>query len=104
MDSSNLVLWPILSVWMGLAFAVLFAVVGVIVWGSAHLLRDALGVKDTVWCPALKRELRVKAIPRHFFRGGMRFSNLHRCERFGGGPIGCAKACLLLGDAPPFPV
>ena len=95
-------LWPILAIWMGLAFVVLFTVVGVIVWGTIHLVRDALGVRDTVWCPALRRNLRVRAVPRHFFRGGLRFARLRRCERWGSGEIGCAKPCLRYEEAAAF--
>ena len=90
----SLFLWPILSIWMGLAFAVLFSIVGVIVWGTIHLLHDARGVRDTVFCPSLQRELRIKAIPRHFFRGGLRFARLLKCERFGSGEITCDRPCL----------
>jgi len=92
-------LWPILAIWMGLAFLVLFAIVGFLAWGTVHLVRDAFGVKDTIWCPALKRDLHVRAVPRHFYRaGGQRFSDLQKCERFGGEEIGCAKACLHLEE------
>jgi hypothetical protein len=92
--NSNFLLWPILGVWMGLAFVVLFTIVGVIVWSSIHLFRDARGVRDTVYCPSLQRDLRVKAIPRHFFRGGLRFARLLKCERFGSGHIECDQPCL----------
>lgn len=92
-------LWPILAIWMGLAFVVLFAIVGFLAWGTVHIVRDAFGVKDTIWCPALKRNLQVRAVPRHFYNsGGVRFSELQKCERFGEGEIGCAKACLYLEE------
>jgi len=92
-------LWPILAIWMGLAFVVLFAIVGFLAWGTVHIVRDAFGVKDTIWCPALKRNLNVRAVPRHFYRsGGQRFSDLRKCERFGDAGIGCAKACLYLEE------
>ena len=92
--NGNFLLWPLLSVWMGLAFVVLFTIVGFIVWGTVHLVRDAFGVRDTVYCPALKRDLHVKAIPRHFFHGGLRFSRLLKCERWGSGEIECDQPCL----------
>jgi hypothetical protein len=92
-------LWPILAIWAGLAFVVLFAIVGLLAWGTVHIVRDAFGVKDEIWCPALKRNLHVRAVPRHFYRsGGQRFSDLQKCERFGDAEIGCAKACLYLEE------
>jgi hypothetical protein len=88
-------LWPILAIWMGLAFLVLFSIIGFLAWGAVHIVRDAFGVKDTIWCPALKRELHVRAVPRHFYSaGGQRFADLQQCERFGEDEIACAKACL----------
>jgi hypothetical protein len=95
-------LWPILAIWMGLAFLVLFSIIGFLAWGTVHIVRDAFGVKDTIWCPALKRELHVRGVPRHFYTsGGRRFSDLQQCERFGEDPIGCAKACLYLEERKP---
>jgi hypothetical protein len=88
-------LWPILAVWMGLAFVVLFTIWGFIIWGTAHLLRDAMGFKDTIWCPDVRRTLDVKAVPRRFDVAGLaRIWNVCTCERFGRGRIRCDKACL----------
>lgn len=94
-------LWPILAVWMGLAFVVLFTIWGVIIWGTAHLLRDAIGFMDTIWCPGLRRTMVVKAVPRRFSVPGLaRIWNVRRCERYGSSRIPCDKPCLRQEELP----
>jgi hypothetical protein len=86
---------PLFTMWMGLAFVVLFAVIATLGYGLAHMLRDEKGVDDSVWCPSLKRTMRVRAVPTGFAGiGPSRFADLRECERYGAGPIGCTKPCL----------
>jgi hypothetical protein len=86
-------LWPILAIWMGLAFVVLATVVGIIVWSTSHLARDvAAGEDAVVWCPVHKQMMHVKGIPR-----GTRqqpYADVRRCEYWGEGSVECAKVCL----------
>lgn len=89
----HLVLWPILAVWAGLAFVVLFAVVVTIAWGTAHLMRDEVGAKGDVWCPVYDKPMKVRGIPRRFLVGAP-FLTLRRCERWGTDHIKCGKWCL----------
>jgi hypothetical protein len=88
----SLLLWPILAVWMGLAFVVLALIVGVLGYGAARLAWDRRGVEDEVWCPVHRRRMHVLAIPSRFVRVPIR--DLRRCERFGTRHIVCGKWCV----------
>lgn len=86
-------LWPILAVWAGLAFVVLAGIVTIIVWSTAHLMRDEAGTKGDVWCPVYDKPMHVRGIPRRFLVGAP-FMKLRRCERWGVDQIRCGKWCL----------
>jgi len=89
----QIVLWPILLVWMGLAVAITLGIVAMLIWSTAHQLRDEAGEDGEVWCPVLKRTMKVHGLPRHFTIGPG-FVNLSRCERWGDGRVQCTKPCL----------
>ncbi len=87
-------LWPILAVIMGIALLIGSGIVATIVWCTAHLATDlALGAKGDLWCPVLRKSMRVTGTPRRAVDAP--FTNLRRCERWGEGPVKCAKFCLL---------
>ncbi len=94
----HVALWAILSVWMGLAFVVLFTIVTTLVWGGLHLLRDQAGVKDELYCPVQKRKLTVRGVPRRFVIEPI-YSDVRRCEAWGRGPVRCTKPCIHEGPA-----
>jgi hypothetical protein len=86
---------PAFTLWMGMAFVVLFVTVGVLGWALVHMLRDERGVDDSIGGPALTRTMHVRAVLSGFRGlGPARFADLRRCERFGDAPIGCDKPCL----------
>ncbi len=87
------VLWAILAVWMGLAFVVLFSIIGMLFWGGAHLVRDQAGVKDELYCPAQHRNLKVRGVPRRFVIEPI-YSDVRRCEAWGRGAVRCNKSCI----------
>lgn len=87
------VLWPILAVWMGLAVLITLGIVAMLVWGTAHQLKDEAGEEGEVWCPVLQQTMKVKGISRHT-TALPEFADLKRCEHWGNGRVGCAKACL----------
>lgn len=91
------VLWPILAVWMGIAVAITIGIVAVLVWSTAHQLKDEVGEDGEVWCPVLQKPMKVSGISRHS-TALPEFADLRRCEHWGTGRIGCAKACLAVGD------
>jgi hypothetical protein len=89
----HITLWPILAVWMGLAFVVLGTVVGVIVYCTSHLAHDvSVGDDATLWCPVHKQMMHVKAVSRGTQEAP--FTDLRRCEYWGKGPVECEKICL----------
>ncbi len=91
----QLALWPILAVWMGLAFVVFATIVGTIGWSTGHLLHDSwIGERGELWCPAHRRNLHVTGTPRRF-QDGSPFVCLRRCEWWGKGPIRCNRPCLM---------
>lgn len=93
----QLVLWPILAVWMGLAVLIVLGIVGTVLWGTTHMLWDAArGSEGEIWCPVLHRAFRVRGTPRRFHING-EFAALRRCERWGKGRIRCNRPCLLAG-------
>jgi hypothetical protein len=93
---------PLFTFWMGLAFVVLFAVIATLAYALVHMLRDERGTGDSIWCPALKRTMRVRAVPSGFAGiGPARFADLRECERYGAAPIECAKPCLDRGEGVP---
>jgi len=92
-------LWPVLAVWMGLAVVTLVSIVAMIVWGTAHLVRDSLGTTGAIWCPPQERMIGVHGVPRQFTAGDPPFATLQRCERWGNGAVQCGKPCLKLADA-----
>lgn len=91
----QLLLWPILAVWMGLAVLITLGIVGTVLWSTAHLMWDsARGKEGDIWCPVSQRDFHVRGIPRRFNVNG-EFVALRRCERWGRGRIRCARPCLL---------
>jgi len=91
---------PLFTFWMGLAFVVLFAILATLGYALVHMLRDERGAEDTIWCPALKRTMRVRAVPTGFIGiGPARFTDLRECERYGEAQIECTKPCLERGEA-----
>ena len=91
----DLFLWPVMAVWMGLAFVVGGTIVGTIAWCTMHMLRDVLvGQAGKIWCPSAQREMVVHGTPTHS-TVGLPFAALSRCERWGNGAIICSKSCLL---------
>jgi hypothetical protein len=87
-----LFLWPVLAVWMGLAFVVLAAIVGTIGYATVHLLYDRRGVDGDLWCPVHCRKLHVHGVPTRFLRAP--FTSLSRCENYGSGRLRCGRWCL----------
>jgi hypothetical protein len=88
----QVVLWAILAVWVGIAVAVLAAVVITIVVSSARMVRDRFGVKGEVYCPVDERTYAVVGTPTSF--GDAPFDDLRRCEKFESGGVRCEKSCL----------
>lgn len=87
-----LFLWPVLAVWMGLAFVVLGCIVGTLGYSTLHLLKDETGTDDELWCPVHHRPMHVHGVPTRFRR--TLFSRLSRCEKYGRGRVRCGKWCL----------
>ncbi len=94
----HLALWAVLAVWVGLALLILAAVVSTIGFATVHVLLDRRGVAGSVWCPALRRTLKVLGVPAAFVGSVSGFDEVRRCERFGDGKIECAKWCVRAGD------
>lgn len=95
------ILWPILTVWMGLAVLVLLSIIGMIIYGTVHLAYDALGrERGQIWCPPSAAMLNVRGTPRRFTAGDPPFATLRRCEAWGSGRGGrCPRACLKVAAA-----
>lgn len=89
----QLILWPIFAVWMLTGLVVAAVILGMLVWGTAHQLRDEAGTDGDIWCPVLKQTMHVRGLPRRFTTGP-EFCDLSRCEKWGKGPVRCAKACV----------
>ncbi|OYV63888.1 MAG: hypothetical protein B7Z72_14140, partial [Gemmatimonadetes bacterium 21-71-4] len=87
-------LWIILAIWVGIAFLILFAIVATIGVSTARLLLDKRGVAGTVWCPVLRRTLKVLGPPAAFVGTVSGFEDIRRCERFGDERIECHKWCI----------
>lgn len=92
------VLWLILAVWVGIALLILVAIVATILGATARALLDRRGVAGTVWCPVLRRTLKVLGPPAAFAGTVGGFDDIARCERFGDGRIECHKWCVRSGD------
>jgi hypothetical protein len=88
----KVLLWAILAVWVGIALAILAAVVSTIVVSSARMIRERFGVQGQVYCPVHERTYSVVGIPTSF--GDAPFDDLRRCEAFEDGEIHCTKSCL----------
>jgi hypothetical protein len=88
----KVLLWAILAVWVGIALAILAAVVTTIVASSARMLRDRFGVKGEVYCPVDERTYAVVGMPTSF--GDAPYDDLRRCEKFAAGEVRCSKSCL----------
>jgi len=87
-------LWPILAVIMGLALLTGAAILGTLVWSSAHLLRDmVVGDDGKIWCPVHKQMMSVHGVPRGSILAP--FVSLNRCQEYGAGHIRCGKTCLV---------
>ena len=90
----EILLLPIFLVWFCMAFPVLAAIVGTIVWCAFHMVHDAIvAERGCVWCPVFERQMLVKGTRRRFITG-VQFATLRRCERYDGHRIRCAKVCL----------
>lgn len=88
----KIVLWTLLAVWVGIALAILAAVVTTLAVSSARMLRDRFGVKGRLYCPVDERVYSVVGMPTSF--GDAPFDDLRRCEKFESGEIRCQKSCL----------
>jgi len=91
-------LWLILAVWVGIALLILLAIVVTVAYSTARTLLDKRGVAGTVWCPVLRRTLKVLGPPAAFVGAASGFEDISRCERFGEGRVECHKWCLKAGD------
>jgi hypothetical protein len=89
----QIVLWPILLIWMGLAVLITLSIVGMLLWGTAHQLKDEAGEDGEIYCPVLQRTMKVHGLPRRFTTGP-EYADLSRCERWGDGDVQCTKPCL----------
>ena len=89
----HLILWPIFAVWMLTGLVVAAVILGMLVWGTAHQLRDEVGTDGDIWCPVLRQTMHVHGLPRRFTTGPT-FCYLSRCEQWGKGKVRCAKACI----------
>lgn len=88
----KILLWAILAAWVGIALAILAAVVTTIAVSSARMVRDRFGVKGQLYCPVDERTYSVVGVPTSF--GDAPFDDLRRCEKFESGEILCQKSCL----------
>jgi hypothetical protein len=88
----KVLLWAILAAWVGIALAILAAVVTTIAVSSARMVRDRFGVKGQVYCPVDERTFSVVGMPTSF--GDAPFDDLRSCEKFESGEIRCQKSCL----------
>ncbi len=91
-------LWLILAVWVGIALLILVAIVATIGFVTVRALLDRRGVAGTVWCPVLRRTLKVLGPPAAFLGTVSGFDDISRCERFGDARIECHKWCLKAGE------
>jgi hypothetical protein len=91
-------LWIILAVWVGIALLILVAIVATIGISAARALLDKRGVAGTVWCPVLRRTLKVLGPPAAFVGTVSGFEDISRCERFGDERIDCHKWCVKAGE------
>ncbi len=91
-------LWAILAVWVGIALLILVAIVATIGIVTVRALLDRRGVAGTVWCPVLRRTLKVLGPPAAFLGTVSGFEDIARCERFGDERIECHKWCLRAGE------
>lgn len=89
----QVILWPIFAVWMLTGAVVAVVILGTLVWGIMHQLKDETGEDGDLWCPVLKQQMHVHGLPRRFMIGP-EFCDISRCEQWGKGPVRCAKACL----------
>ena len=94
----HLALWAVLAVWVGVALLILVTVVSTIGFATVRLLLDRRGVAGSVWCPPLRRTLKVLGMPAAFVGSVSGFDDLRRCERFGDGRIECNKWGVRAGD------
>jgi hypothetical protein len=94
----QITLWAILAVWVGIALLILVAIVSTIGISTARMLLDKRGVAGTVWCPVLRRTMKVLGAPAGFVGTVAGFDDVRRCERFGDDRIECHKWCLRAGD------
>jgi hypothetical protein len=97
-DMLHVALWIILAVWVGLALLILVAIVATIGYVTARALLDRRGIAGTVWCPVLRRTLKVLGPPAAFVGTVSGFEDVKRCERFGDARIECHKWCVKAGD------
>jgi hypothetical protein len=91
-------LWLILAVWVGIALLILVAIVATVGYATARALLDRRGVAGTVWCPVLRRTLKVLGPPAAFLGTVSGFDDVTRCERFGDKRVECHKWCVKAGD------
>ncbi len=91
-------LWVILAVWVGIALLILVAIVATIGYTAARALLDRRGIAGTIWCPVLRRTLKVLGPPAAFLGTVGAFEDIARCERFGDAPVACHKWCIKAGD------
>jgi len=94
----HVALWLILAVWVGIALLILVAIVSTIGIATVRMLLDRRGVAGTVWCPVLRRSLKVLGPPAAFVGGVTDFDDIRRCEKFGDEAVACHKWCLKAGD------
>ena len=88
----KMLFWAMLAVWVGIALAILGAVVTTLAVSSARMVRDRFGVKGQMYCPVDERTFSVVGMPTSF--GDAPFDDLRRCEKFESGRIRCQKSCL----------
>lgn len=89
----QLVLWPIFAIWMLTGLVVAAVILGMLVWGIGHQLKDERGEDGDLWCPVMKRDMHVHGVPRRFLIGP-EFIDVSRCEQWGKGQVRCSKACV----------
>ena len=89
----QLALWPVLALIMGVALVTAVAILGTIVWNTAHMVRDVVvGDDGQIWCPVHKQMMSVHGVPRGSIAAP--FAGLDKCQEYGTGRILCRKTCL----------
>lgn len=86
-------LWIVFAVWMLTGLVVATVILGMLVWGIGHQLKDEAGEDGDLWCPVMQRRMSVHGVPRHFTIGP-EFMDVSRCEQWGKGKVRCSKTCV----------